>query len=114
MRRIDLTCLIVSPIAVGCIMTYASAQAAVLAVLAWNLAAWAPECLLAAHAVRQSDALQCVSPWIGSVLGSTSARATNKACRASNELRAVHASQMRFSAPCHLLGSDTRACIAAC
>ncbi len=61
MRRIDLTCLIVSPIAVGCIMTYASAQAAVLAVLAWNLAAWAPECLLAAHAVRQSDALQCVS-----------------------------------------------------
>ncbi|KAK9837511.1 hypothetical protein WJX81_007687 [Elliptochloris bilobata] len=58
MRRIDLSCLIVSPIGVGLLMTYAGTRAAILAVLAWNLAAWVPECLLAAHAVHRCDALQ--------------------------------------------------------
>jgi len=59
MRRIDLTCLIVSPIFAGVLMTYAGSRTAVLAVLAWNLAACAPECLLAAHVVRCSRGLQC-------------------------------------------------------
>ena len=67
MRRIDLTCLILSPIGVGFLMTYAGARAAILAILAWNLLAWAPECLLAAHAVRCSDALQCAQPLPGGV-----------------------------------------------
>ena len=62
MRRIDLTCLILAPIGVGFLMTYADARAAIVATLAWNLIAWRPECLLAAHAVLCSDALQCAQP----------------------------------------------------
>ena len=65
MRRIDLTCLILAPIGVGFLMTYAGARAAIVATLAWNLIAWRPECLLASHAVLCSDALQCAQPALG-------------------------------------------------
>ena len=53
MRRIDLTCLILAPIAVGCLMTFAGPRAAVAAICAWNLAAWAPECGLLRYSMGQ-------------------------------------------------------------
>lgn len=57
MRRIDLTCLIVSPIMVGLIMNYAGSPAAVMLILLWNLAAWAPECLLLTYCNKHVSTL---------------------------------------------------------
>jgi len=58
MRRIDLTCLILSPMMVGFAMTYAGTVAAVLVILAWNLAAWAPECMLLTYSEAQVPRLR--------------------------------------------------------
>ena len=60
MRRIDLTCLILSPMMVGFAMTYAGTVAAVLVILAWNLAAWAPECMLLTYSEAQVPRLRYV------------------------------------------------------
>lgn len=56
MKRIDLSCLIASPIAVGLLMSWRP-DAAVIAVCVWNMAAWAPECALLRRAQRASPAL---------------------------------------------------------
>jgi len=56
MKRIDLTCLIASPIFVGLLLAWKPAVA-VAAVMAYNLAAWAPECALLARAQAASPAL---------------------------------------------------------
>lgn len=58
MRAIDLTCLLLAPIAAGFLMTYTSMTTAVLAIVAWNLAAWAPECYLLVCAQRASPLLR--------------------------------------------------------
>lgn len=60
MRRIDLTCLIASPIVAGLLLNYTSLQVAILAIMAWNLLAWMPECLLLSYAQRQSPSLRWV------------------------------------------------------
>ena len=60
MRRIDLVCLIASPIAAGFVMTYGGLKAAVLAVIAWNLVAWAPEVILLKRAQDLCPSLRCV------------------------------------------------------
>ena len=57
MRAIDLTCLLLAPIATGFLMTYTSPLTAVLAIAAWNMAAWAPECYLLLCARNASAAL---------------------------------------------------------
>ncbi|KAL0018471.1 hypothetical protein WJX77_004008 [Trebouxia sp. C0004] len=54
MRAIDLTCLLLAPIAAGFLMTYTSITTAVVAIAAWNLAAWAPECYMLVCAQRAS------------------------------------------------------------
>lgn len=61
MKRIDLICLIASPICVGLILTYGGAQpmaAAVLGIAGWNLLSWGPECLLLKHAQEHSAELR--------------------------------------------------------
>ena len=58
MRAIDLTCLLLAPIATGFLMTYTSPLTAVLAIAAWNMAAWAPECYLLLCARNASAALR--------------------------------------------------------
>ena len=58
MKRIDLICLIASPIMVGLLLTYCGSRVAVLAILGWNLAAWAPECALLRSAQHCSPALR--------------------------------------------------------
>ncbi len=58
MRAIDLTCLLLAPIAAGFLMTYTSISTAILAIAAWNLAAWAPECYLLVCAQRASALLR--------------------------------------------------------
>lgn len=62
MKRIDLICLIASPIAVGLLMTAGGPShgttLAALAIMAWNLVAWAPECALLRAAQRWSPALR--------------------------------------------------------
>ncbi|KAL3139042.1 hypothetical protein ABBQ32_005843 [Trebouxia sp. C0010 RCD-2024] len=58
MRAIDLTCLLLSPIAAGFLMTYTSISTAILVITAWNLAAWAPECYLLLCAHRLSSVLR--------------------------------------------------------
>jgi iron-regulated transporter 1 len=57
MKRIDLTCLIASPIGVGLLMTYGTIEAAIIGVLLWNIAAWAPECFLLKRAQSASPVL---------------------------------------------------------
>lgn len=52
MRRIDLVCLIASPIASGFVMTYAGLRAAILVIIAWNLLGWVPEVYLLRHAME--------------------------------------------------------------
>lgn len=62
MKRIDLICLIASPICVGLVLTYGGAQpmaAAILAIAGWNLLSWGPECLLLKHAQEHSAKLRC-------------------------------------------------------
>ncbi len=54
MRAIDLTCLLLAPIAAGFLMTYTSITTAIVAIAAWNLAAWAPECYMLVCAQRAS------------------------------------------------------------
>jgi hypothetical protein len=61
MKRIDLTCLIASPIVVGALMEWGGGGAAAAAVAGWNVAAWAPECWLLAVAQRRSAALRWAS-----------------------------------------------------
>ena len=46
MRRIDLTCLIASPIMAGLLMTFGSIRLAIAGILMWNMLAWWPECRL--------------------------------------------------------------------
>ena len=46
MRRIDLTCLIASPIMAGLLMTLGSIRVAIVGILLWNMLAWWPECRL--------------------------------------------------------------------
>ena len=61
MKRIDLTCLIASPILVGLLAQHGGGlppmAAATLGLLAWNLASWAPEVLLLRLAQRHSPEL---------------------------------------------------------
>ena len=40
MRRIDLTCLIASPIMAGLLMTLGSIRVAIVGILLWNMLAW--------------------------------------------------------------------------
>lgn len=56
MKRIDLTCLIASPIFVGLLMSW-KMDAAVIALVAWNLISWFPECWLLRRAYDASPAL---------------------------------------------------------
>jgi solute carrier family 40 (iron-regulated transporter), member 1 len=58
MKRIDLTALIASPIAVGILMTWGHIQAAVLAIVVYNLGVWLPERALLVRAQAASPALQ--------------------------------------------------------
>ena len=58
MRAIDLTCLLLSPIAAGFLMTYTNISTAILAITAWNVTAWAPECYLLQCAQRFSAVLR--------------------------------------------------------
>lgn len=67
MRRVDLTCLIASPIMAGILLTYGGLEAAVIGIVCWNLAAWAPECLLLFYAQRRSFALRCSAPHQGTI-----------------------------------------------
>ncbi|KAL4422722.1 hypothetical protein ABPG75_008919 [Micractinium tetrahymenae] len=65
MKRIDLTCLIASPLMVGLVMQYAGGPPMVgstLALLAWNMLAWWPEVLLLRRAQRLSPALAADKP----------------------------------------------------
>ena len=57
MQRIDLVCLIFSPILVGVLLSR-SLSLGLGAIAAWNLAAWAPECFLLGVAQRGSPLLQ--------------------------------------------------------
>ncbi len=61
MRAIDLSCLLLAPIAAGFLMTYTNTSTAILAIAAWNLAAWVPECYLLVCAQRASAVLRSVS-----------------------------------------------------
>ncbi|BDA48594.1 Solute carrier family 40 member 1 [Coccomyxa sp. Obi] len=58
MRRIDLTCLIASPIMAGLLLTYGNLQIAIIAIVAWNLCAWLPECWLLRRAQNSFTALR--------------------------------------------------------
>lgn len=58
MRRIDLTCLIVAPVAVGFLMTFGGSRAAVAAICLWNLVVWVPEVALLSYSVRQTPNLR--------------------------------------------------------
>lgn len=65
MKRVDLTCLIASPILVGVCMQYGGGRPMVLptlAILAWNLLAWPPEVALLHYAQRCSPALAADKP----------------------------------------------------
>lgn len=58
MRGVDLSCLLLSPIAAGFLMTYGGMQTAILVIALWNLAAWIPECYLLYVAQQASAALR--------------------------------------------------------
>jgi iron-regulated transporter 1 len=58
MRQIDLTCLIASPIMAGLLLHYGGLRAAILGIMAWNVAAWLPECWLLSYAQRCSPMLR--------------------------------------------------------
>ena len=58
MKRIDLSCLIGSPILVALVMSKGGSASAVLVLLAWNMAAWLPECVLLQFAQQNSAALR--------------------------------------------------------
>jgi len=73
MKRIDLSCLIASPIAVGLLMTY-RVDAAIIGVLVWNAAAWIPECSLLKRAQNASPVLAAMKPSLDSA-GSSDATA---------------------------------------
>ncbi len=59
MRAIDLSCLLLAP--AGFLMTYTSISTAILAIAAWNLMAWVPECCLLVCAQHASAVLRSVS-----------------------------------------------------
>ena len=61
MRRIDLVCLIASPIAAGFVMAYAGLAAAIVFIIGWNLSAWLPEVQLLRHAIDLAPVLRCGS-----------------------------------------------------
>ena len=50
--------MLLAPIAAGFLMTYGSTSTAIVAIAAWNLAAWVPECYLLICAQRSSVALR--------------------------------------------------------
>ena len=58
MRGVDLSCLLLSPIAAGFLMTYAGMRSAILVIALWNLASWVPECYLLYIAQQASSALR--------------------------------------------------------
>jgi len=58
MRRIDLCCLILSPLMVGIVMTLVKVPVAIYLIIGWNLVAWAPECLLLKSAQSCSSLLK--------------------------------------------------------
>ena len=58
MRRIDLTCLIASPIMAGLLMTFGSMRLAIAGILMWNMLAWWPECRLLELAQQLSPVLR--------------------------------------------------------
>ena len=58
MRRLDLTCLIASPIMAGCLMTFGSIRIAIVGILLWNMLAWWPECRLLQLAQHFSPVLR--------------------------------------------------------
>lgn len=58
MRAIDLSCLLLSPIAAGFLMTYGGMQTAILVIALWNLFAWLPECYLLYIAQQASSLLR--------------------------------------------------------
>lgn len=60
MRRIDLCCLLLAPVAVGGLMTLVDTQAAVILLAAWNLLAWVPEIWLLQIVHDATPAMQCV------------------------------------------------------
>jgi hypothetical protein len=61
MRAIDMLCLMLSPMAAGFLMTYAGMLPAVLAIAAYALVVWAPECVLLRVAHRLSPQLRCAA-----------------------------------------------------
>ena len=73
MKRIDLACLIASPIMVGLLMQHRLGAppmvAATLALLTWNLVAWGPEVVLLRYAQRRSAALAADKPLPGAAGG---------------------------------------------
>jgi iron-regulated transporter 1 len=81
MKRIDLTCLIASPIAVGLLMTY-RIDAAIIGVLVWNVAAWVPECTLLKRAQNASPVLAAPKPSLDS--SSAGSRGNNKTLNPNN------------------------------
>ncbi|CAK0739466.1 hypothetical protein CVIRNUC_001168 [Coccomyxa viridis] len=58
MRRIDLTCVIASPIMAGLLMTFGSIRLAIAGILMWNMLAWWPECRLLELAQQLSPVLR--------------------------------------------------------
>lgn len=58
MRRIDLTCLIASPIMAAMLMTFGSIRLAIVGIFLWNMLAWWPECRLLELAQQFSHVLR--------------------------------------------------------
>jgi hypothetical protein len=61
MQRIDLVCLIASPLGTGLLMSSAGVPAGVVSIALWNIAAWYPECALLRVAQARAPILQYVS-----------------------------------------------------
>jgi hypothetical protein len=62
MQRIDLVCLIASPLGTGLLMSAAGVSAGVLGIALWNTAAWYPECALLHMAQAKAPVLQYAPP----------------------------------------------------
>jgi hypothetical protein len=58
MRAIDLSCLMLSPLVAGVLMTYGGPAPAIGAIAGYSLLAWLPEIWLAAAAQRRAPALR--------------------------------------------------------
>ena len=83
MKRIDLTCLIASPIVVGLLAQHGGGlppmAAATLGLLAWNLVSWAPEVMLLRLAQRRSPALAADKKTTAAPHSATSTSASSRA-----------------------------------